>query len=62
MARFVAEGYTNRRIGRALGISERTVERHLDHIRGKTGADTRTGVALWVVSGHVSGSTDTAAR
>jgi DNA-binding CsgD family transcriptional regulator len=47
----VADGLTNRRIARALGISERTVERHLDHIRATIGAGSRTGVAAWVVAG-----------
>lgn len=56
IARHVAQGWTNRRIARALGIGERTVERHLDHVRGKLGVGTRTGVAAWVLAG----STDTA--
>lgn len=69
VARLVAAGSTNRRIARELGISERTVERHLDHVRAKLGVRSRTGVATWVVAGlptgpaaAVAGSADTARR
>ena len=39
--RLVAAGDTNRGIGDALGISERTVERHVSNIFDKTGASSR---------------------
>ena len=37
-----AEGLTNREIGHALGISDRTVQAHLSHIFDKLGAASRT--------------------
>jgi DNA-binding NarL/FixJ family response regulator len=39
--RLVAEGRSNREIGQALGISARTVERHLSAIYAATGANRR---------------------
>jgi DNA-binding NarL/FixJ family response regulator len=38
----VAQGLTNRAIGRKLGISDRTVQGHLANIFGKLGASSRT--------------------
>lgn len=38
---WVARGKTDWAIGQILGISERTVESHINSARGKTGADTR---------------------
>lgn len=46
IARLVAGGWTNRRIGRALGISERTAERHVENLRRKFGVGSRTEVAV----------------
>ncbi len=48
MARLVTEGLSNREIGRALGISERTVDAHVQHILNKLGFNSRTQVAAWV--------------
>jgi DNA-binding NarL/FixJ family response regulator len=40
--RLVADGMTNREVGRELGISHRTVQGHLASIYGKLGANSRT--------------------
>ena len=39
--RLVAEGATNRSIGAALGLSERTVDRHVSNIFAKLGVSSR---------------------
>jgi DNA-binding CsgD family transcriptional regulator len=39
--RLVAAGYTNRKIGSELGLSERTVDRHVSNIFGKLGVSSR---------------------
>jgi predicted ATPase/DNA-binding CsgD family transcriptional regulator len=49
VAELVAAGLTNRQIGERLFISWRTVEGHLERIRHKLGARSRTGVATWAV-------------
>ena len=43
-------GSTNRQIGRALGIAEKTVEVHVHHVIAKLGARSRAEVAAWVVT------------
>jgi predicted ATPase/DNA-binding CsgD family transcriptional regulator len=48
VAGLIAAGRTNRQIGRALGISEKTTEVHVHHIIGKLGARCRSEVAAWV--------------
>lgn len=48
VARLIADGSTNRAIGRRLGLSERTVERHAENIRAKLGVGSRAQVAAWV--------------
>jgi len=47
VAALVAEGLTNRAIADRLFISERTVDRHLEHIREKLGVSNRAQVAVW---------------
>jgi non-specific serine/threonine protein kinase len=49
VAVLVAQGMTNRQIADRLVIAERTVEGHLERIRGKLGLHTRTQIAVWVV-------------
>ena len=39
--RLVAQGATNRSIGTALGLSERTVDRHMSNILTKMGVSSR---------------------
>ena len=46
----VAEGLTNKQIGRRLFISDRTVAPHVHHILAKLGFDSRTQIASWVAS------------
>ncbi|WP_119726837.1 ATP-binding protein [Thermomonospora amylolytica] len=47
VARLVAVGLTNRQIADRLGVSPRTVDSHLQHIRDKLGLRSRTQVAVW---------------
>lgn len=49
----VADGSTNKEVGSALGISPRTVQKHLEHIYDKLGTHRRTAAARWF-SGHLS--------
>ena len=49
VARLVADGSTNRQIGRALGITEKTAEVHVRNIMGKLRVGSRAGVASWAV-------------
>lgn len=43
----VAQGLSNRQIGRSLGISERTVKVHVGHLFRRIGVADRTSAALW---------------
>jgi DNA-binding NarL/FixJ family response regulator len=45
--RLIAGGKTNREIGEALFISEKTVARHVSNIFDKLGVSSRTGAAAW---------------
>jgi DNA-binding NarL/FixJ family response regulator len=54
VAALVASGRTNRQIGRALGISEKTAEVHLHHVMSKLDVRSRAEVAAWAVTHHVS--------
>jgi non-specific serine/threonine protein kinase len=47
--RLLTEGRSNRAIGDALSISERTVENHVVHILAKLDLDSRTAAATWAV-------------
>lgn len=49
----VAEGCSNRQVGRRLGISEKTVKNHLHSIFGKLGTHSRTEAALVVYLRHM---------
>ncbi len=49
VALLVARGLTNRQVARQLVIAERTVEGHLERIRGKLDVHSRTQIAVWVV-------------
>ena len=49
VAILVAQGLTNRQIADRLVIAERTVEGHLERMRGKLGLHSRTQIAVWVV-------------
>jgi Response regulator containing a CheY-like receiver domain and an HTH DNA-binding domain len=43
----VTQGLTNRQIADRLGVSERTVEAHLDHVRTKLDLRSRAQIAAW---------------
>ena len=43
----VSEGMANKQIGRALGITERTVKAHLVNVFRRIGVSDRTSAALW---------------
>lgn len=45
----VAEGRSNRDVGRTLGIGERTVQAHLGNVLAKLQLTSRTQAALWAV-------------
>jgi len=45
--RLVSQGLANKQIGRALGISERTVKVHLGNVFRRIGVQDRTSAALW---------------
>jgi DNA-binding CsgD family transcriptional regulator len=40
-------GSTNAEIARALGVSVRTVDAHVEHVRAQLGLRTRTQIAVW---------------
>jgi predicted ATPase/DNA-binding CsgD family transcriptional regulator len=48
VARLITQGLSNREVGNALQISERTVDAHVQHILNKLGFSSRTQVAAWV--------------
>jgi len=50
VAALVAEGLTDREIGKRLFISQRTVESHVQHVRDKLGFERRTQIASWYVA------------
>jgi non-specific serine/threonine protein kinase len=50
VATLVAAGHTNRQIGRALGISEKTAEIHVHNIMERLNARSRAGIAAWVAA------------
>lgn len=47
VAALIAEGLTNAEIGRVLGVSVRTVDAHVEHVRAKLGMRARTQIAVW---------------
>jgi non-specific serine/threonine protein kinase len=50
VAELVAEGLTNRQIGRRLGITEKTVELHVSAVLARLGLPSRAAVAAWAAS------------
>jgi predicted ATPase/DNA-binding CsgD family transcriptional regulator len=54
VAALVARGDSNREIARALGISERTAENHVKHVRTKLGVRSRAAVASWAAEHGLS--------
>lgn len=45
----VVSGYTNKAIAVTIGISEKTVEFHLDNIYSKLGVRTRLMAGIWAL-------------
>jgi pimeloyl-ACP methyl ester carboxylesterase/DNA-binding CsgD family transcriptional regulator len=56
VAALVADGLTNREIGRRLGIDERSAEGHLERIRLRLGLRSRAQVAAWWVATGLDGT------
>jgi DNA-binding CsgD family transcriptional regulator/tetratricopeptide (TPR) repeat protein len=48
VAALIADGLGNRAIAERLGLSERTIEAHVEHILDKLGFSSRSKVATWV--------------
>ena len=59
MAALVARGLTNRGVAAALTVTERTAERHVEHILRKLRLRSRTQVAAWAVAHGVAGGDPT---
>jgi DNA-binding CsgD family transcriptional regulator len=53
---WVAAGKTDRQIGAIIGASERTVQKHLEHIYVKLGVENRTAAAMRLRSGAAENS------
>lgn len=49
IVRLIAEGLSNREIGRRLTLSEKTVKNHVSHILAKLKVAARSGVAVYAV-------------
>jgi pimeloyl-ACP methyl ester carboxylesterase len=47
VADLIADGLSNPEIARALGVSVRTVDSHVEHVRTKLGVRARTQIAVW---------------
>ncbi len=45
--RLVAEGYSNKRIGAALGIAEKTARNYVSGLIQAAGLESRTQLAIW---------------
>lgn len=56
----VAEGRTNREIGKRLGVAERTARTHVSNILTKLGLASRTQAAMWAVREGLVDAADTA--
>ena len=50
VAALVAAGRTNRQIGKALGISEKTTEIHVHNLMSRLDVPSRAGVAAWAAA------------
>jgi pimeloyl-ACP methyl ester carboxylesterase/DNA-binding CsgD family transcriptional regulator len=47
VADLIADGLSNPAIARTLGVSVRTVDAHVEHVRNKLGVRARTQIAVW---------------
>ncbi len=55
----VAQGRTNKEIGRELDLSERTVDRHVSNILAKLNVPSRTAATAYAVTHHLAETTHT---
>jgi DNA-binding NarL/FixJ family response regulator len=55
--RLVLAGYTNKAIAAEMGISEKTVEFHLDNLYTKIGARTRLMAGIWAMQHGIEAET-----
>ena len=51
--RWVANGKTDRQVAAIVGLSHRTVQKHLEHIYTKLGVENRTAAVMRVASPHI---------
>ena len=51
--RLIADGQTNKGVANALGLSERTVDRHVSNILGKLGVASRAAATAYACSRHL---------
>ena len=58
---WIAAGKRNREIGKILGCSSRTVQKHVQHILEKLHVETRTAVCIWWYEGHLQDKRSTKA-
>jgi non-specific serine/threonine protein kinase len=56
VAALIAQGRSNRQIGEALVITERTVAAHIEHILNKLDFVSRTQIGVWVAEHGLTGS------
>jgi DNA-binding NarL/FixJ family response regulator len=49
IVRLIADGLSNRDIGKRLALSEKTVKNHVSHILAKLKVNARSGVAVYAV-------------
>ena len=59
---WIAEGKRNREIGEILGCSERTVQKHVQHILEKLHLETRIAVCIWWFERRLDGEKAARAR
>jgi len=57
VADLIADGLTNAEIAKRLVLSVRTVDAHVEHIRGKLGVRARTQIAVWARVGNLPAPT-----
>src|SRR6476661_832871 len=53
---WIAAGKRNREIGKILGCSPRTVQKHVEHILEKLQVETRTAVCVWRYESRLLGN------
>jgi DNA-binding CsgD family transcriptional regulator len=54
VVQLLVRGLTNRQIAQRLGIGERSVDSHLDHVRDRLGLRTRVEIAAWAIAEGVA--------